>query len=257
MIVRGSSALLVVSLFAVEVAFGQRSSSWRSYKLADGLPESSCISVRQAGQGKILVRHFHLPLVSELDGYRVRVLPAAEETASRVYASPGGQLWTAVPQGLQELRDSGWLLHPIAEIEAAYRYNTSPIDPVPLYPVRQGQVIFLLPDRLMKLSLENPDRSNIELLRTVAQSQLQKFSALIPARNGGIWVGGARGLAKADGPARNIRPESPWSEFIVPGSLNTRDFVELHEDEDGGVTALGSSTNDQRVIVHFDGRRWD
>src|SRR5262250_181646 len=101
MIVRASSALLAVCLLAAEAAFGQRSSSWRAYKLADGLPESSCISVCHAGQGKILVRHFHLPLVSELDGYRVRVFPATEETAGRVYASPGGQLWTVVPQGLQ------------------------------------------------------------------------------------------------------------------------------------------------------------
>src|SRR5215831_5666106 len=80
--------------------WAQKASNWRVYKLADGLPESACISVTVSPQGKVYVRHFALPVVSELDGYTVRSIPASEIGRSRVYQSPGGQLWGVVPEGL-------------------------------------------------------------------------------------------------------------------------------------------------------------
>src|SRR5215472_18418117 len=74
--------------------FGQRSSNWRVYKLADGLPESACISVTLSPQGKVLVRHLDFPSLTELDGYSAFSIPAPDIGKARVYQSPGGQLWT-------------------------------------------------------------------------------------------------------------------------------------------------------------------
>ena len=255
---RGSFPLLAASLLVTSAALGQRASSWRSYKLADGMPESACISVSLAGQGKILVKHLNQTSLTEVDGYNVEVLPAMERTRSRVYASPGGQLWTAIPEGLQEFRESNWVLHPVPEIEAELRTNvTHPLDPVPLCAVKQGQVIFLLPERLMKLNLEDPDRPQTELLRTASGSRLEKFSALTLARDGGLWVGGTRGLAKASGPARNIRADTVWKEYVAPETLDLHQFTQLHEDEEGSVTSLALTKGEQKVIVRFDGRHWE
>src|SRR5215813_12152173 len=100
----------------VERASAQKASNWRIYKLADRLPESACISVTVSPQGKVLARHFALPIVTELDGYSVRTIPSPEIGKSRVYQSPGGQLWAVVPEGLQEFMHGGWLLHRVPEL---------------------------------------------------------------------------------------------------------------------------------------------
>jgi hypothetical protein len=150
------------------------------------------------------------------------------------------------------------VLHPVPEIEAELRTNvTHPLDPVPLCAVKQGQVIFLLPERLMKLNLEDPDRPQTELLRTASGSRLEKFSALTLARDGGLWVGGTRGLAKASGPARNIRADTVWKEYVAPETLDLHQFTQLHEDEEGSVTSLALTKGEQKVIVRFDGRHWE
>src|SRR5260221_5753452 len=159
-------------------AQAQKASNWRVYRLADGLPESACVSVTIAPQGKVLTRHFNLPQITELDGYSLNVLPAAPESASgRIYGSPGGQLWTVIQNGLEEFRDGGWVMHPVPEIAAEAREGQGrTIDPIPICPVKQGVVILLLPNRLMRYSCEDPDHPRTELLRSVTKTQLEKFS---------------------------------------------------------------------------------
>jgi len=85
-----------------ETGWGQKAPNWRVYKLADGLPESACLSLTISSQGKVLARHLNAALVSELDGYGVSVKSVPEAGKSRVYQSPGGQLLTVVSQGLRE-----------------------------------------------------------------------------------------------------------------------------------------------------------
>src|SRR5579862_2221454 len=141
-------ALSVVVASLEKKSWGQKASNWRVYKLADRLPESACISVTLSPQGKVLARHFAVPFISELDGYSVRTIPSPEIGRSRVYQSPGGQLWAVVPEGLQEFKDGAWLLHRVPEITGETRGGSSRvIDPIPLWPVRQGLVLLLLPDR--------------------------------------------------------------------------------------------------------------
>jgi hypothetical protein len=85
------------------------------------LPESACAAVTVGTQGKILAKHLTVPFLSELDGYSVSNFPAPEMRSGRVYESPGGQLWTLVPEGLEEFKDGAWMLHPLPEIAAARR----------------------------------------------------------------------------------------------------------------------------------------
>lgn len=238
--------------------WGQKVSNWRVYKLADRLPESACISVTVSPQGKVLVRHFSLPFVSELDGYNVRTLPSPEIGRSRVYQSPGGQLWAVVPEGLQEFRDGSWVLHHVAELSGQSRTRASRvIDPVPLWPVRQGLVLLLLADRFLEYNCEDLDHPQLKSLKQAEQTGLGSFSGLTQARDGGLWISGERGLAKVPGPVRNLKPETEWSAYLVPDSLNVHDLQGLHEDEDGGVAAVADlGTNQQRVALYFDGHDW-
>ena len=48
------SFLAAAFVTLAEVCWGQPASNWRVYKMADGLPESACVSVTLSAQGKIL-----------------------------------------------------------------------------------------------------------------------------------------------------------------------------------------------------------
>jgi signal transduction histidine kinase/ligand-binding sensor domain-containing protein len=247
-----------VFLALIASCWGQKASNWRIYKLADRLPESACISVTVSPQGKVLARHFALPIVTELDGYSVRTIPSPEIGKSRVYQSPGGQLWAVVPEGLQEFREGAWVLHRIPELAGAPRSGSSRvIDPVPLWPVRQGLVLLLLPDRLLEYNSEDAEHPQTILLREAGKTGIGTFSSLTPARDGGLWIAGAGGIAKVPAPIRNLRLETEWREYVLPGNLPVRNLQSLHEDEEGILTAVADSqTNQQRLVVYFDGHDW-
>ena len=230
----------------------------RVFRMADGLAEPGCISVSLAPQGRVLARHLKSATISQLDGYTVTIIPAPDTGNARIFESPGGQLWTSVADGLQEFRNGDWLLHPVPQIAAEFRSHLPrPIDPLPLCPVRQGVVLFLLPDRLLEFNSERPDQPRITVLLSAAQTQLEKFSGLTLARDGGLWIAGARGLAKVSGPVRSLRPDSEWHDFALPESLQIHNLQEPHEDDEGTVTALAEAAMDhQKVLAHFDGQHW-
>src|SRR5882724_8561673 len=101
---KGLMLLLGAAFVALaQTALGQRSANWRVYKLRDGLPDTACRSVTLSLQGKVLVKHLNVPSLSELDGYTLTVLPSPPGS-SRVYESPGGQLWAVTSSGLQEMK---------------------------------------------------------------------------------------------------------------------------------------------------------
>ena len=254
--------LLAAAVLAlVENCLGQRGSNWRIYKLADGLPESSCISVTVSPQGKILARHANTAILTELDGYTATSITSPENARGRVYQSPGGQLWTAVPKGLQEYTEGLWRFRSVPQVGDAYPFSARVLDPVPLYPVRQGLVILMLQDSLLEFNGESPSRVHTVLLRSAAQSTIGEFAGMVASRDGGLWVTGARGLAKIPGPLRNLKPETPWQEFLPPASLQLRNLQAPHENEHEGitnVTALAdTAAPSQKSIVEFDGQHWN
>jgi signal transduction histidine kinase/ligand-binding sensor domain-containing protein len=251
--------LLVFSLLVIaRVSLGQSARGWRVYKLADGLPESACISVTSSPQGKVLVHHLTAPYISELEGYGITVLPSPETGKSRVYQSPAGQLWIAMPEGLREFRDGAWNSYSVPEIAAVPHSSSGHvIDPVPLYPVRQGLVLCLLPEKLIEFNAENPQQPRTQVIRVASQTALLGFSGMTPARDGGLWISGTRGLAKIPTPLRSLKPETEWREYVRPDSLPIQGFLAPHEDEAGGVTLVAeSTTNRQKLVAYFDGQHW-
>ncbi len=241
----------------VETSWSQRASGWRVYRRTDGLAESACASVTIGLNGKVLATHPDPQAVSELDGYSITNIPLPQgRQPGGVGESPGGQLWAMAPDGLKEWKDTAWVLHPVPEIAAEFRKG-APAGPVPFLPVQQGRVLFLLPDRLMEFNAEELNRPQTAVIRAAGQTQLGVFSSFIPARDGGLWIAGARGLAKAPGPARSLKPEDSWREFLPPASLGFQNLREPHEDEDGGVTLVAEAASGQRTGVYFDGTNWN
>src|SRR5262249_55228313 len=59
-------------------SLAQRAVNWRVYRLADGLPESGCVSVTLTPQGRVVARHMNDSVASELDGYTISTVPVPE-----------------------------------------------------------------------------------------------------------------------------------------------------------------------------------
>jgi signal transduction histidine kinase len=236
-------------------SLGQRATNWRVYKMADGLPESACASVTVSPQGRVLTRHLNAAAASELDGYTITMLPAPEGTR-RVYESPGGQLWTFGRGALQEYRERSWVTRTLQEVfgPATVARLT---EPIALYPVRQGLVICLLPDRLVEFDFSVSGGTETTLLRKADQTQLERFTAMTAARDGGLWVAGARGLAKVPGPLRNLKGDTAWREYLPPVELQTQNLHGLCEDGGGGVSSVAeSTTNHEELLTYFDSQSW-
>ncbi len=251
----------VVFVALVETSWGQKASSWRVYKATEGLPDSASIAVTISPQGKVLARYLNPASVGELDGYGVQTIPLAEESNWRVYGSPGGQLWTVGKEGLLEFKDGSWVLHRVPEIAAEFQAGRlRPFEAVPVcrvMPIKQGLVAVLLPDRLMEYNCEDLDHPRTVLLRITGRTQLGTFASLAPARDGGLWISGAAGLAKVGGPLRGLKPESEWREYLLPVTLEVQNLQEPHEDEEGNITVVAESQKtQQRVVLHLIGQQW-
>ena len=235
----------------------QKTGNWRVFRAGDGLPESASASVNLGSQGKVLVTHVNPAAISELDGYDVKVFPAPA-AGGRVYQSPGGQLWAVAPGGLQELKEGAWILHPVPDIEAFLRENagTAP-SAIQLCPIRQGLVLYLLPDGLMQYDGNNPEGHQTTLLRSSDRTRIGKFLGMTPARDGGLWVSGEAGVARIPGPLRALVANAEWRETLAPASVSARHFEEPRDDGDDGVTFVATfSSPTEKACIHFDGREW-
>jgi signal transduction histidine kinase/ligand-binding sensor domain-containing protein len=241
-----------------QTGWGQPASPWRAYKIADGLPEPACSSVTVSAQGTVLARHLIAPSITMLDGYTVSTIVAPPNRGGRVYESPAGQLWAPATNGLHEFRNGQWAFRSVPEIAAESRAFAANLPHgVPLYPVRQGRVLFLLHDRLMAANAEDSDHVRTEVLRPANQTRLGAFRGMTPARDGGLWLSGARGLAKLPSPVRSLKPDTQWQEFELPEAERLKNLREPREDEAGGVTALAESADGgDAIAVRFDGQHW-
>lgn len=233
----------------------QPADHWSIFKKADGVAENACVSVTIGAGGNVLVRHLKSGTVTALDGYEVTTIPAPGTNRHRVYESPGGQLWTVAPGGLQEFRDGEWVLHRVPEIAEYFRGGST--NPIPFCPVRHGRVLLLFPDRLQEFDADELDTSQTVLLRRADQTALGSFRAMSLARDGGLWISGARGFAKIAGPLRNLKPDGPWAELIPPADLQLQNFHAAQEEESGGLTALAESAASHKpALARWDGQRW-
>jgi len=260
MITRKGCVFLAVLLLLSPMAWGQRYSDWRIYRAADGMAESACVSVSVSLNEKVLVKHLDLPSISELNGYTITAFTSPEIGRNRVYGSPGGQLWTVSAEGLEEYRNGTWRLHSMPEIATPFRgMIAAAIPPIPLHVIRQSHVLVLLPDRLMEFNSEDPDHPRTITLRLASQTGLQKFLGMTVARDGSLWISGTRGLEHTATPARNLKPDDEWQEFLPPPMLQAENFQQPLTDIDGdGITCAADSrsTTEQRLVTHFDGTNW-
>lgn len=252
---RGKLAAVVL-LWAALPGVAQKASSWRVFRSGDGLAEPACASVTLGSHGRILLRHVNQPFVSHMDGYTTRRIPAPEGGAKHVHESPAGQLWTATHKGLLEYKDEEWVLHPVDII--ASKYAASPKRPLdlPMTVVRQGMVIFLLPDMLAVYYARDASRPRTEILLREEQAGIGTFTSLALARDGSLWVGGAGGLLHSEVPARNLRPDAVWRALPTQTEFQASGLQQIHEFEDGSLSVLANITNSGKAVLRLENGAW-
>jgi signal transduction histidine kinase len=230
----------------VENGLGQDAVHWSFYRTANGLAGPSYSAVSFTPQGKLIACNSYPPVVSELDGYSVSNFPAPTGFIGRVCESPGGQLWALAPEKLLEFKNGDWLSRPGLGVSGALQF----------LPVRQGCVLLLFPEKISEFSAEDPAHPQLADLCTAAQMQIGSFTGMALAGDGGLWVCGARGLARAPGPVRNLSAQTQWQKYI-PLVTSQLEGLSEPEPDDAGVTLIGvSAVNHEKVVVTFDGRQW-
>jgi hypothetical protein len=232
---------------------GQSSVHWSFFKVADGLSEQVFTAISLTPQGKLIAANANDPLASELDGYSVSNFPAPPGFIGGIRESPGGQRWALAANGLLEFKDGAWLLHPVPEMAGKFQSQSAP----PFFPVRQGCVMVLLPDRLIEFSTEDPDQPRTTVIRDAAQTRIGPFTGMALEHDGTLWICGASGIAKAADPARNVTPQTQWQEFVPPDTLQLGNLTAPEPDDNGGITLIGeAASNHQKTPLTFDGAQW-
>ncbi len=254
--IRATPILLALALNATAIdGLCEERPDWRVYGTADGLPENACRYVSIGGAGDVLVETLNTKEIARFDGYSWTNVPGATPTDAigRVYESPAGQLWMASAKGLCEWVDGVWQRHGVVEIEE--RHRAAPEALIPLCPVRQNLVIFLLPDRLMEFAADNGGPVEIRTLKRAADMDLGPFTGMCLASDDGLWTSCESGLARVAGPKRMIDSSSYWRSFKSAGSL--QGLREPQCSDDDVVTCLaGRSGSPNASIVRFDGQSW-
>ncbi|MFO1499011.1 MAG: ATP-binding protein [Verrucomicrobiota bacterium] len=234
----------------------ERSSNWRMFKAVDGLAETDTASLTVSPRGNVWIKHPDAEQISVFDGYRIRTLPSPGRDSFRIYESRTGQLWSLYSGGLAVYSSDQWVHHPVAEIRAEIQSDPlRQLRQVPLLPAERDRVLFLLGDKLMEY--DSSERRTVAL-KSVAETGLGRFSELSEARDGGLWLTGAKGIAKLPGPIRHLRPGTPCEEFPVPEGLWAENLQRPYEDAFGSITVAATDTraNGQRVLLRLDRGAW-
>jgi signal transduction histidine kinase/DNA-binding response OmpR family regulator len=245
---RLSFGVIALLLAAPGGVFAQSTFGWRLWKAADGLTESYTASITVGSAGQVWARHGEVPFISSLDGYQVLTLPnyqARKQTAtqSRVSESPSHELWIADPDGLRELQNGQWVLHPIPDVAAAAFAEKGP----PMVALAGRRVLILLPDRLL---LYDAREGRAVVVQQAALTGAGQFNAMTKAPDGAVWITARDGLLRWD-------PATQRSSLWRPSALGLHELHHPFPGKNGEVflTALVPPAN-RRVLVRFSRAGW-
>jgi signal transduction histidine kinase len=223
-----------------------QATQWRVYSSADGLGDSGFHFVTIAEDGTIVAVGAIAPSCCQFNGYSIESSAAPGAETSRIYQTPGGQLWTASPHQLWAATQGTWTNYPVPEVSGD----------TPLCPLRQNTVLCLLPDRLVELSAAPASPPKVESLRAANQTRLGRFLGLTTGLDDDLWITGENGVAHIGGPKRALTANTLWQEFAPPAELAAAHFQHPEPDA-GGVTMVADFAGGGKSAVHFDGRQWE
>lgn len=228
----------------------------RVFTANDGLNDTYASAIAWSPRGNIWVKHRDTDSISVMDGFSVQTLPSPGKDSYRIYESRTGQLWSLYPDGLAKFIAKQWVYYYIPEIRSEIQSQPlRRVRQIPLVPAEHNRVLFLLSDRLMQF---DSAREKVLELKNVESTGLGRFIEMTEARDGGLWISGASGLAKVIGPLRQISAASQWRIENIAARLGASTLQRLFEDDHNRVATVASDTRgaSQRVLLQFDGTDW-
>jgi ligand-binding sensor domain-containing protein len=248
----------VFACVVVPLAWADRAADWQIFRASDGLKDTPVSAISLSPRGNLWIKHSDANEITLFDGYTFSGRPSPGKNSFRVYESRSGQLWSLYPEGLMvfDRIQQVWVPHPIREIREEIQADPlRQIRQISLIPAERDHVLFLVSDKLMEYDAA---KMRPTVIRRASDTNLGRFFEMVEARDGGIWVTGARGLSYVAGPVRRLSPATVWREFLASESIPVENLQRPFEDERGGITALAMSSlaPGKRAIVHFDGARW-
>ncbi|HON07623.1 MAG TPA: two-component regulator propeller domain-containing protein, partial [Verrucomicrobiota bacterium] len=245
--------LIVIFLTTSSLFSAERNYIRRVFRASDGLRETQVTSVSVSPRGTVWARHGELGVLSYLDGYNIRHIPAPPGNY-KIYESKTGQIWSLYSDGLQEYDGTKWVSYSIPEISE--EFSSAPvrrIRQIPLIPTKKGEVFFLISKGLMAFDVE---KKSVSMLLKVEQTRLEKFIDMIPSDDDGIWITGKKGILKLS-PDIFKDGTIAFNEFLFDEKLNVENGLRPVEDEIGGITLVADSLETgKRVSIFFDGKKW-
>ncbi len=244
-----SVAGLVLRLGALNLTSqGQSSTHTRIFRSAGAFP--SGVSV--AATGSVVAKSGDTSLLTLLDGFTRRDVSIPEEITYRVYESRSGQLWTVTSQGLLLFHTGSWTLYALPEIRAFLNIPTRNLRQITLLPAEVNHVLVLFPDKLLDFdALTRQTR----LLKEASSTQLGEFTAIQEGVDD-VWISGADGIARLQGPARRVGPESPWEEMILPDTNRVNSLQRVFERAGELTCSANCVGSENRAIVHWRAGQW-
>lgn len=246
---------------------GRAQVNWRSFtREADDLAVGSptYLSFSPNPRGNLWIRHKDEPFLTRLNGYEAKTILGPTGTAAstllafRVYESVTGQLWMRHPEGVQWLEGDNWVVGQVPEIRADLVSNPWRIArPTPLLPAEYNRLLILLGDRLLKFDALTKQSY---VLRDSGSVGLERFSDMLPASEGGIWILADNGVARvpADkGRLDQVTVNTVWETYPLPAELGVRNPQRPFEDGRGGLLMLAERREDSsRVWLRLRAGEW-
>jgi len=226
----------------------------RVYRVSDGLKENQVTSVTVSPRGNIWARHGELNVLSYLDGYTVKHIPAPSGNY-RIYESKSGQIWSLYSGGLQELKGDRWVAYPIDDIRDEVASDPlRRIRQIPLLPTKRDRVCFLTSKALFEFDSSYNVANKII---GIEETRLERFIDMIPASDGGAWITGTKGILRVLPETFQSTNKPVWREYLFDPSLNVENGLRPVEDDSGGLTLVADSLEaHKRVSLYFDGKKW-
>ncbi|MFH1738567.1 MAG: two-component regulator propeller domain-containing protein, partial [bacterium] len=267
-----ASALL---FFLTGISVAQQPPHWRVWKDRNEpppAPAAGWVSVNrdrsvlllQWTQGAGTSRFF----VTRFDGYEAVSLPKHHDMKMPIPRQGlSGQIWAIsldFPSDPYrtvsidryafgwDLSEGEWFCHDLDDISFLDSGTLPPARVTNLIPISQDRLVILLQDQLIR---SDASFENQTILKSSTETGLGHFIHLGQSRDGGLWITGERGLAKATGFDGDTMQ---WEEVIIPEELGLRDLAIPIEGDFGEVFVTASTIPDgRRVLARFDGSAWE
>src|SRR5690606_24618158 len=206
---------------------------WRSFtREADDLAALNPTYLTFSPRGDFLwIRHKDEPLLTRLNGYEARTIRgptgtgASSPVAFPVYESLSRQLWMLHPEGVQWLNFESdfWVVGEVPEIRADLVSNPlRRARPTPLLPAEINRLFIMLSDRLLKFDALTKQSYVVKDSGTVG---LGRFTDMLPASEGGIWILADTGVARVPAPRGRldqVTVNTVWEAYPLPEQLGAR-----------------------------------